>query len=458
MAWNPSFSFKLRDDEITFGTLIFDKNCADMLCEELLRMKQGGPVSIDVIREILDKGCFTDTELDNAKAEFEDIKQDIVEFKQMLNRRQRAESWYDRTASTGAYIIGSQSWYQHYMSLKMTAADMYFTLISAGEQFDQQAKDAYEKRYGEVLRESSAKERTELALRRQFDENVANGVSNAREIYCEAMVVAGLMTEKQVEAQNKLFKAASSSEVESTVSNAKSNITISKLIDKLWLEVESYTDMLNKACAISTFVGFVEEIIFDSNLEIKLADDDIQKLIEDFKDYKNITNGELYASALSFKKYLSNGEHSDILSSTIVPYDDNKVEDLLSSIQDISHDESNPPNKNIVITAESLIDLFKKTEDISDVMERALVIVDIAKIAIRTLRYAKCSYPDRWDDAISEFVNGTGTADSMLELAETLITFISMSAYSNIIYSCALEYKDGEYTALLRKINEAQFK
>ena len=153
MAWNPSFSFKLRDDEITFGTLIFDKNCADLLCEELLRIKQNGPVNINNIRAILESGCFTDAELDNAKAELEDIKRDIYEFKQMLTSRQRFEAWYDTTASTGAYIIGSQSWYQHYMSLKMTAADMYFKLVSAGEQFNQEAKNVYESRYGEILRQ-----------------------------------------------------------------------------------------------------------------------------------------------------------------------------------------------------------------------------------------------------------------------------------------------------------------
>ena len=87
---------------------------------------------------------------------------------------------------------------------------------------------------------------------------------------------------------------------------------------------------------------------------IKLADDDKQKLIEDFKDHKTSVAGELYASALSFKKYLSNGEHSEILSSTIIPYDNNEVENLLSSIRDISYNESNPPNKDIVINADTI--------------------------------------------------------------------------------------------------------
>lgn len=456
MAWNPSFSFKLRDDEITFGTLIFDKNCADMLCEELLRIKQGGHVSLDVIREILDKGCFTDTELDNAKAELEDIKRDIYEFKQMLTSRQRFEAWYDTTASTGAYIIGSQSWYQHYMSLKMTAADMYFKLVSAGEKFNQQAKDAYEKRYGEILRESSTKERTELALRRQFDENLANGVPNAREIYCEAMMVAGLMSQEQVDAHNKLFKAAGSSEVKSTIDNSKSNITISKLIDKLWLEVESYTDMLNKACAISTFVWFVEKIISDSNLEIKLADDDIQKLIEDFKDHKNISTGELYASALSFKKYLSNGEHSEILSSTVIPYDDNKVEDLLSSMRDISYNESNPPNKDIVINADTILQLYNEVLTISDATKKALIISDLATGTIKILKDAEITCSDLWDKSIEDFLAGNGSVETMIGLAEALRNVLSIEANKNIINTYNLNDRDINYTKLTRRIEEAK--
>ena len=456
MAWNPSFSFKLRDDEITFGTLIFDKNCADMLCEELLRIKQGGHVSLDVIREILDKGCFTDTELDNAKAELEDIKRDIYEFKQMLTSRQRFEAWYGTTASTGAYIIGSQSWYQHYMSLKMTAADMYFKLVSAGEQFNQQAKDAYEKRYGEILRESSTKERTELALRRQFDENLANGVPNAREIYCEAMMVAGLMSQEQVDAHNKLFKAAGSSEVKSTIDNSKSNITISKLIDKLWLEVESHTDMLNKACAISTFVWFVEEIISDCNLEIKLADDDKQKLIEDFKDHKTSVAGELYASALSFKKYLSNGEHSEILSSTIIPYDNNEVENLLSSIRNISHDESNTPNKDIVINADTILQLYNEVLTISDAMKKALIISDLATGTIKILKDAEITCSDLWDKSIEDFLAGNGSAGTMIELAEALRNVLSIEANKNIINTYNLNDRDINYTKLTRQIEEAK--
>jgi len=456
MAWNPSFSFKLRDDEITFGTLIFDKNCADMLCEELLRIKQGGHVSLDVIREILDKGCFTDAELDNARAELEDIKQDIYEFKQMLTSRQRFEAWYDTTASTGAYIIGSQSWYQHYMSLKMTAADMYFKLVSAGEKFNQQAKDAYEKRYGEILRESSTKERTELALRRQFDENLANGVPNAREIYCEAMMVAGLMSQEQVDAHNKLFKAAGSSEVKSTIDNSKSNITISKLIDKLWLEVESHTDMLNKACAISTFVWFVEEIISDCNLEIKLADDDKQKLIEDFKDHKTSVAGELYASALSFKKYLSNGEHSEILSSTIIPYDNNEVENLLSSIRNISHDESNTPNKDIVINADTIVQLYNEVLTISDAMKKALIISDLATDTIKILKNAEITCSDLWDKSIEDFLAGNGSAGTMIELAEALRNVLSIEANKNIINTYNLNDRDINYTKLTRQIEEAK--
>ena len=60
MGWNPNFNFSLRDDEITFCNLIFDKNCAEYLCEELLRIKQGGEVAPEYLVQLLSKGCFTD--------------------------------------------------------------------------------------------------------------------------------------------------------------------------------------------------------------------------------------------------------------------------------------------------------------------------------------------------------------------------------------------------------------
>lgn len=365
MAWNPSFSFKLRDDEITFGTLIFDKNCADMLCEELLRIKQGGHGSLDVIREILDKGCFTDTELDNARTELEDIKRDIFEFKQMLTSRQRFEAWYDTTTTTGAYVIGSQSWYQHYMSLKMAAADMYFKLISSGERFTPEAKINLDRRYGEVLKESSAKERTELALRRQFDENLANGVPNAREIYCEAMMVAGLMSQEQVDAQKKLFKAAESSEVEPAMNNAKSNIN---------------------------------------------------------------------------------------------PYGDNKAEDLVSSGQEVNQDESNTPNKDIVINADTILQLYDKVLTISDTMKKALIISDLATGTIKMLKAIDIACSSLWDKSIEDFLAGTGSPETMIELAEALRNVLSFGANKNIMNTYNLNDRDINYTKTMRQIEEAQFK
>lgn len=455
MAWNPSFSFKLRDDEITFGTLIFDKSCAELLCEELLRIKQDGPVNINNIRAILENGCFTDSELDSARNELELIKTDIVEFKQLLSVKQRFEAWYENTATTGAYVIGSQSWYQYYTNLKMMAADMYFKLVSSGEQFEPNAKAGYESRYGEVLKQSSAKERTELALRRQFDENVANGIPNAREIYCEAMMVAGLMSKEQVDAQNKLFRAANSSEVETTILS-KSTVYANKLIDSLWLEVESHADMFIKSLAISKFFDNTIRILNDINVILDYSN--LEEKIKEFFKTQDIKAGDLYKEALLFKGSLSEGNTYDELASTTIGYSPAVIDEMIISIRNISKNEYQPNATEELLDVDKIIKLYNEVFTIPDAMKKALIITELASSTIKILKSAEIACSGLWEESIEEFLKGTGSAGTMVELAETLKNVLSFEANKNIINSYDLSEKDFNYSNILRQINEAQFK
>lgn len=239
MGWNPQFNFSLRDDEVTFGTLIFDKQCAELLCAELLKIKNGTSSSIENIKSILDAGCFTDDELTETRYEFEQVKEDIRVFSQFLRTYQKFATWWDTTATKASYIVGSTTWYRQFIDMKSMAADMYLKLLNSNHLFEPADKAEYDKRYSEIIQNTNLNERTELAIRRQFEQNLANGVENAREIYQEAMVTAGLMSKEQVEAQNILLRASDASSVEVTMKPlADDEVFVDyALLKSLWVDV-----------------------------------------------------------------------------------------------------------------------------------------------------------------------------------------------------------------------------
>ena len=70
MAWNPSFNFKLRDDEIVFGNLIFEKNTAQVVCVALAKIRDGYVIDNSVLMEALKSGCHTNEELDKLHEDF----------------------------------------------------------------------------------------------------------------------------------------------------------------------------------------------------------------------------------------------------------------------------------------------------------------------------------------------------------------------------------------------------
>ena len=84
MGWNPQFKFSLRDDQITLGNLIIDKNCAKLLSEVLMKVKNGANVNPDALRVLVQQGCYTDEEFDLLREDFDNVKEDLKTFKRLL--------------------------------------------------------------------------------------------------------------------------------------------------------------------------------------------------------------------------------------------------------------------------------------------------------------------------------------------------------------------------------------
>ena len=138
------------------------------------------------------------------------------------------------------------------------------------------------------------------------------------------------------------------------------------------------------------------------------------------------------------------------------PYDNNEVENLLSSIRNISHDESNTPNKDIVINADTILQLYNEVLTISDAMKKALIISDLATGTIKILKDAEITCSDLWDKSIEDFLAGNGSVETMIELAEALRNVLSIEANKNIINTYNLNDRDINYTKLTRQIEEAK--
>lgn len=226
MGWNPQISFKLRDDEITFGDLIFDKGSAELLCKALKTIKSGQSVGNDVIKSIIENGCYTDKELEALRQEFEEIKNDISYFKRLRASgfTSGISNWAKRVDANINYVTGSNTWIEKYKELKLCACEMYESLLGKNYEFTPQEKATFDKRYNDVLKGTTSKERLDGILRKQYYEDLGAGVPNAADIYIQAQVDNGIITEQQAEGKRKLFSAASKASASNGVEHNPDNI------------------------------------------------------------------------------------------------------------------------------------------------------------------------------------------------------------------------------------------
>jgi len=199
MAWNPSFNFKLRDDEVTLGPLILDRGCAEMIANLLLDIKAGVNVNIEVLDAIVKAGCFTDDEFMQVHTEFDAIQEDVKIFRKIKQAwDKKFDCFLAQTQHNIRYITGSDTWFQKYVNMKSLAASMYKSLLDDRVELPAEKQSEWANRYRDVLVSSTPKELDDRLVRNQFAENIASGmdVDEAVKIRREISIMCGLWDEK----------------------------------------------------------------------------------------------------------------------------------------------------------------------------------------------------------------------------------------------------------------------
>ena len=196
MGWNPQFNFKLRDDQIAFGSLILDKNGADAIADILVRFKNGEVPDLGVLKDLMDNYCFTNEEFTAMKNELPVIQADIKAFKDIgCNTLQKWKLMAQSVSINVNYVAGSDSWVERYKELKMVAADLYNQLVQVGYQFTAEEKAKYDERYGDIIGCTTNMERVSSVFEKQYLEAMLRGDPNALDNFCDCMVEAGVWTE-----------------------------------------------------------------------------------------------------------------------------------------------------------------------------------------------------------------------------------------------------------------------
>lgn len=200
MSWSPQINFRLRDDQVSLGNLILDKNGAEQVAKMLMDIKNGNVPDLGLLKETLEMYCYTDEEFIKIKDEMDAIKQDIKDFKAIgSNALQRWNISAQMVNVNAGYLIGSETWIEKYLEIKQIAADMYDKIVACGYEFDSVKKKVYEERYRDILGHTTSMDRVGSVFERQYKEAVLNDDPNALEDLCRNMVDAGVWTEKTAE-------------------------------------------------------------------------------------------------------------------------------------------------------------------------------------------------------------------------------------------------------------------
>lgn len=447
MGWNPQFNFSLRDDEVTFGELIFDKQCADMLCAELLKIKNGNSSDISNIKSILDAGCFTDEELSDTRWEFEQIKEDIKVFSEHLRTYQKFATWWDTTATKASYIVGSTTWYQQFIDIKSMAADMYMKLLNSNHQFSPEDKGEYDRRYRDIIQSTSANERTELAIRRQYERNLAEGVDNAREIYMDAMITAGFLTEEQVEAQNVLLRAADTSNVAVTMKPLEEGeVRVDyDLLHNMWLDL-THADCDSKAVAEASteLVGRISKVLTDIGLE-KYA-----KSLESCKNLLKYQDYDAYVESITeWFELLNTPDAISAFNNADVRWLEEDIKELKQILRLAISSTSG--NLKTVVDTTLINSVYNEIKGIYDRMQRATAEIRFVKEVTGILTEAGIMINSNWNKVCEDFVTqGNIPAGEVHKQADAVINCVNYASNTALIDSLGYEV-DYDWADLFRK-------
>ena len=118
MLWNPIIESDIRNDEILFGDIVFDPDGAVAMSGALSRLQRGESVDISEIKNILDTHTKS-TDMTKLEAEYKIIKQDIRNFKKVLDDHSiNIMLGADSLVSFVQYAVGSKDWIEQYKRKK----------------------------------------------------------------------------------------------------------------------------------------------------------------------------------------------------------------------------------------------------------------------------------------------------------------------------------------------------
>lgn len=445
MGWNPQINFKLRDDEITFGDLIFDKGSAELLCKALTAIKSGQSVGNDVIKSIIENGCYTDKELEILRKEFEEIKNDISYFKKLRasGLTSGISNWAKRVDANINYVTGSNTWIEKYKELKLCACEMYESLLGKNYEFTPQERATFDKRYNDVLKSTTSKERLDGILRKQYYEDLGAGVPNAADIYIQAQVDNGIITEQQAEGKRKLFGAASKASAPNGVENNLDNINADE--KEVGVHVEDTADtnrtivikskvVLNKMEQISKVIVPDERALASKQLFLLI----FNALRDTGLDIKNIamtcnyygesiygiSADDVYEGVLNVISELRFQSTSSLFDSTYCEVNESDWDSII---------KESGKKDTFLLTASKLEEMFTQVKNLTDGMKMikgCVVLLNLIK--------GKFGIFSNVDDNIKVILNTSDySAKETVELTESLINrIITTPELSKAIDGC----------------------
>ena len=448
MGWNPQINFKLRDDEITFGDLIFDKGSAELLCKALTAIKNGQSVGNDVIKSIIENGCYTDKELEALRKEFDEIKNDISYFKKLRASgfTSGISNWAKRVDANINYVTGSNTWIEKYKELKLCACEMYESLLGKNYAFTPQEKATFDKRYGDVLKSTTSKERLDGVLRKQYYEDLAAGVPNAADIYIQAQVDNGIITEQQAEGKRKLFGAAVKSSAvadnkyglitNSETSNPGNGIGIyvedtADTNQKIVISSDDVKDKLNQVCKITdakdkAFASMDLFILLKKGIvEIGV---NIEKAKYTIEHYDTLSMGEIFDCMYYTISDITLAMAGSLFDS--LAYEVNKSDwDSIVKAEKKSRD-------TFELNCKALESMIKQIQGITDFGKSGTACIVLLKLVQSVFTEANAAYPAGVDEVNKTNMTFGEVVKSTVEVVNEVV---STPRYNTIIDNCHKE-------------------
>lgn len=438
MGWNPNFNFSLRDDEITFCNLIFDKNCAEYLCEELLRIKQGGEVAPEYLVQLLSKGCFTDEELTKTKADYEQVLADIAELKKCVHMDKSMAAWIGGLDTKASYIVGSKTWYQKYTDMKTMAAELYNNALMSGYQFTPEQRQFYDARYTEILRATNASERTELAIRRQYEQNKIDGNEDADMIYLESMHSAGLLSDEAFASKSLLFSASNASKVEVTMKPlAEDEVMFDYgLISGLW-SIVADSPNINEAYGI--FYERVLKVLLGAPEYIRRYVAGIESLSGLYAQNR-VSAEEMVLITADCIQSMNNENFSSDIRKADIRWKKEQKDEVASLLEECSATGTQSSSDMVEFDAACMNKLASRIRSIEDTQLRAEASAKFILKVVEVLKEAEIVVNFKWERKSNEFLSGgEATAEDVIAQLDKCMECVTFSANYPLIN--ALDYE-----------------